>query len=57
MDPSSPRSDVPVPVADPGIRFRLVYALWKNAADWQTRGSILRATVITLWRRASSPPR
>lgn len=30
-------------------RWRILYAMWNNAADWQTRGSAVRAAIIS-WR-------
>jgi hypothetical protein len=43
-----------VRVPEPGIRFRVLYALWVNAADWRTRESLLRAAALIAWRRATT---
>lgn len=49
------RTPVPVSYPNPGLRFALVFALWKNAADWHTRGQALRLALAHVRRRIFPP--
>lgn len=50
-DPAATTTD-----ADGGVpswpRWRVLYAFWQSAADWQTKGMLLRGAMRQAWARA-----